>query len=368
MSFSIIQPPTELKQFPADLKWRPEIIDYKQSDAYRQYFADTSLLQRLGVFFIFLKYFIINLLKRLINYELIPLDIRRPRSVIGYWNFLQISVFHIFRITSNRYLTGNSENGNQIFNELMNNGVAVVKLPTSDFDNLYEVSKDSFLHLRDKREKKANAGSRDFGESRSYARRDNASELFKTVETILNDAGIMLAASKYLQRDASLIDINPQINDVTDNFWINIFTDIKNMALPKSAYFHRDASGGDLKAIIYLTDVTEANGPFTYSIGSHNISISIFDDYTCETNDSSGFSSTSLSSRIKFAMLPKWLRQKGTFGNDLNDDSFLSKSIIDSAWSITANKGSIVLFDTKGIHRGGMVREGERLVLTCVIG
>jgi hypothetical protein len=140
------------------------------------------------------------------------------------------------------------------------------------------------------------------------------------------------------------------------------------MVLPKAAYFHRDASGGDLKAIFYMSDVYDQNGPFTYSIGSHNISISRFDDYTCETNDSSGFSSTSISSRIKFSMLPSWLRQKGSFGNDLIDNSFLSKSIIDSAWSITSGKGSIVLFDTKGIHRGGMVREGERYVLTCVIG
>jgi ectoine hydroxylase-related dioxygenase (phytanoyl-CoA dioxygenase family) len=368
MSFSIINPPTELKKFPGDLKWRPEIIDYTQSDAYRQHFEHRSLLGRVNVFFVFLRYFIFNMLKRLINYELIPLDIRKPKSINAYCKFFKISVYNIFRVTGNKYRTINSDNSSLIYNEMMNNGISVVSIPASCFDYLSEVAKDSFMKLRAKRERMANAGSRNFDESRSYASRDNASEMFKAVEAILNDSGIMLAASKYLQRDASLVDINPQINDVTDNFWINIFTDIKNMVLPKSAYFHRDASGGDLKAIIYLTDVNEANGPFTYSIGSHNISISRFDDYTCETNDSSGFSSTSLSSRIKFAMLPKWLRQKGSFGNDLNDDSFLSKSIIDSAWSVTANKGSIVLFDTKGIHRGGMVREGERLVLTCVIG
>ena len=192
--------------------------------------------------------------------------------------------------------------------------------------------------------------------------------MFDAVEHLLTETGILLAASKYLKRDASLVDINPQINDITDNFWINIFTDLKNMILPKAAYFHRDASGGDLKAIIYMTDVNDSNGPFTYSIGSQNMSISRFDDYTCETNDSSGFSGTSLSSREKFSMLPTFLQQKGSFGNDLRDDSILSNAIVDSAWSITGTKGSIVLFDTKGIHRGGMVREGERFVLTCVIG
>ena len=368
MTFNILKPPSELKQFPNGLKWKPKIIDYTQHHAYHSFFNDTSFAKRVSIFCLFLKYFIINLLKRLINYELIPLNSRKPKTIQGYWEFLKIATKHIFSITSSKYLKSNSANGDLVFNEMQSNGVSVISIPTANLDLLTKVANDSFVKLKAKREKKANAGGRDFEESRSYASRENANALFNSVETILNESGILLAASKYLRRDASLIDINPQINDVTDNFWINIFTDIQNMVLPKAAYFHRDASGGDLKAIIYMSDVNETNGPFTYSIGSHNISISRFDDYTCETNDSSGFSSTSLASRAKFAMLPNWLRQKGSFGNDLNDDSVLSKSIIDSAWSITANKGSIVLFDTKGIHRGGMVREGERFVLTCVIG
>jgi hypothetical protein len=368
MSFSILKPPSELKQFPKDLKWEPSIIDYTQHPAYHSIFSELSFAKRFSAFFIFFKYFIINLGKRLINYELIPLNIRKPKTIQGYWSFMQFAFKHIFSFTKSKYLKISSANGDLVYDQMMSNGVSVITIPSVDFNILSEVANDSFNKLKTKRSNKAKADGRDFDESRSYASRDSANALFKSVEDILNESGILLAASKYLKRDASLIDINPQINDVTDNFWINIFTDIKNMVLPKAAYFHRDASGGDLKAIFYMSDVNDENGPFTYSIGSHNISISRFDDYTCETNDSSGFSSTSISSRFKFSMLPKWLRQKGSFGNDLIDNSFLSRSIIDSAWSITSKKGSIVLFDTKGIHRGGMVREGERYVLTCVIG
>ena len=43
-------------------------------------------------------------------------------------------------------------------------------------------------------------------------------------------------------------------------------------------------------------------------------------------------------------------------------------AIARSLWSVTGPAGSIVLFDTKGIHRGSMVEAGERRVLTCVIG
>ena len=73
-------------------------------------------------------------------------------------------------------------------------------------------------------------------------------------------------------------------------------------------------------------------------------------------------------SRRIFSSLPALLRLKGSFGNDVLDDSELAKLIGDSKWQITADKGAIVMFDTKGIHRGGMVTSGERQVITCVIG
>jgi hypothetical protein len=50
------------------------------------------------------------------------------------------------------------------------------------------------------------------------------------------------------------------------------------------------------------------------------------------------------------------------------DSDSLSRDIRDALWTITAPKGSIVMFDTKGVHRGGMVVEGQRRVITCVLG
>ena len=69
-----------------------------------------------------------------------------------------------------------------------------------------------------------------------------------------------------------------------------------------------------------------------------------------------------------FAALPRKLRQKCAFGNDLKADSPMLEEIVRATWKITAPAGSVVLFDTKGIHRGGMVEQGERRVLTCVLG
>jgi ectoine hydroxylase-related dioxygenase (phytanoyl-CoA dioxygenase family) len=193
--------------------------------------------------------------------------------------------------------------------------------------------------------------------------------LFDAAQALLEEAGVIAAASEYLGRRARVIDVNPQINDRTDSFWRDIFPDqLDGKKLPKTAYFHRDASGGDLKAIIYMVPVTERNGPFGYVVGSHRLDMSALDNFICEANDHNGLSDTAPDARRRFASLPKRFRQKGAFGNDLPDDCAASRELLRAAWAVTGPKGSIVLFDTKGTHRGGMVEAGERHVITCVIG
>jgi hypothetical protein len=223
--------------------------------------------------------------------------------------------------------------------------------------------------ILEERRRHTASGERSFEESRgSVDSREHGVALYNEINSILQRSGILDAASLYLGRQARLIDVNPQINDSSDSFWRNIFPDMTNFALPKTAYFHRDASGGDLKAIFYMSDVGAQNGPFSYVVGSNKLSMSRVDDLIAEANDHNGLSSTSLPARQRFAALPSKLRQKGSFGNDLKDDVALSREIGDGVWLITAPKGSIVLFDTKGIHRGGMVEDGNRYVITTVIG
>jgi hypothetical protein len=209
---------------------------------------------------------------------------------------------------------------------------------------------------------------REFLDSRYHADRRDEMALYRAVDTLLRDAQVMRAASEYLGREASLVDVNPQINDPSDSFWREIFPDREPSGLPKAAYFHRDASGGDLKAIIYMSEVGPRNGPFAFVLGSHRLPIGRLDNFICEANDSNGLADTSAETRRIFAALPRRFRQKGSFGNDLADDDPVSDEIVDAAWSITGSKGTIVLFDTKGVHRGGMVEDGERRVITCVLG
>ncbi|MGV9009387.1 hypothetical protein [Brevundimonas sp.] len=361
--YVLLDPGSDLRPMP-DVAWHPSMVDYGRHDAYRGLTQDADLKTRLSAATIFAAGMAKLLLKRAIRYEMIPYDTRRDHSARGRVRFLGAALRNMAAGTMRKRHASSvvSEDGTR----LDQHGVMVVAVPDERVTQLEQVSAPQFAALAARRGQ--SNGKRAFEESRGQASRAEAQALFVQIETLLRDAGVMAASDAYLGRPAQLIDVNPQINDVSDSFWRDIFPDISADQLPATAYCHRDASGGDLKAIIYLSDVGERNGPFSYVLGSNRMRISRLDDLICEANDSNGLGATEPKARKKFAALPARLRQKGAFGNDLTPDSPISADINAGLWAIQAPKGSIVLFDTKGIHRGGMVVEGERRVITCVIG
>ncbi|WP_420479197.1 hypothetical protein [Brevundimonas sp. FT23028] len=361
--YVILDPDPALRPMP-DVVWRPELIDYEHHDAYRGLSAAADPRTRLKAGAVFAAGMAKLLLKRAIRYEMIPYDLRADRSVAGRLRFAGAAL---------RNMTAGSMRKRHAASTavrdgapLDQHGVMVISVPADRVERLEQVSAPQFETLAARRGK--SNGQRRFEESRGQASRIAAADLFAEIETLLTESGVMAASNAYLGRTARLIDVNPQINDVTDSFWRDIFPDRDAGDLPATAYCHRDASGGDLKAIIYLSDVGERNGPFSYVLGSNRMRISRLDDLICEANDSNGLGATDPEARKLFAALPARLRQKGAFGNDLTPDSGIGADIHAGLWAIQAKKGSIVLFDTKGIHRGGMVVDGERRVITCVIG
>lgn len=366
-AYQLVSPPATITSTLHEFTLSPEAFDYEHHPAYSELIANYSIKTRAVALAIFIKSFLLILAKRMIRYEMIPLDIRTPNDVTGYLTFLRTVLRNLLRLDRRKEIGLTHGSAGQVYSLFEQNGCAVIRLSDHTYENLSRVSAEHFSNLRIRRQNGKDDAQREFEESRMYARRSTSSELFITIETILRDSGALDAASKYLKREARLIDVNPQINDPSDDFWKRIFPDVQ-IAHPATAYFHRDASGGDLKFIFYMSDVKEGNGPFGYVLGSHSLQVSRLNDYIGEANDSNGFAGTGTKSRAHFAALPKFLRQKGAFGNDLQDHSRLSHAIVQGHWSIVSPKGSIVMFDTKGIHRGGMVQDGERLVITCVVG
>ncbi len=357
-----VEPASDLNTM-SEFRWDPTFIDYDSHFAYRDLAARPSLRDRAEALVIFGASMAKLLLKRAIRYEMIPYHVRADRSASGRLRFARTALANMTAGAMRKRHAATDSSAGAVMDR---QGCLVLTMPEDQRVRLEAAASDQFEILAARRGR--SNGKRQFEESRGQASRLEQGPLFDQIEAILRESGVMAAAGAYLGRPARLVDVNPQINDVTDSFWRDIFPDAEIGELPATAYCHRDASGGDLKAIIYLSDVGDRNGPFSYVLGSNRIRISRIDDLICEANDSNGLGATDPVSRRRFAALPRKLRQKGAFGNDLTPASPLSGDIASSLWSIEAPKGSIVLFDTKGIHRGGMVVEGERRVITCVIG
>ncbi|HEY0625290.1 MAG TPA: hypothetical protein VGD10_01010 [Allosphingosinicella sp.] len=360
--FTFSPAPADLARFRVDRVPAPQRISYAEHPAYAEFARKPPMGVRAAATARFLGSLLPLAGKRLINYELIPNEVRMRRDIKGR---LRLVAAGLRNISVRPRRRGNATL--PAARTLSTDGCVVAAASPAALAPVEAAAAGAFAKLQEARAARA-GGKRHFEESRFHADRREEAALFATVEAFLKDAGIMAAASEYLGRQASLVDVNPQINDPSDSFWRDIFPDISSKRLPKAAYFHRDASGGDLKAIIYMSDVDASNGPFGYVLGSHRLRLSRLDDFICEANDHNGLAHTDAKSRRHFAALPTRFRQKGAFGNDLPDEHPASDEIVKAAWSITGPRGSIVLFDTKGIHRGGMVERGERRVITCVLG
>jgi hypothetical protein len=102
-------------------------------------------------------------------------------------------------------------------------------------------------------------------------------------------------------------------------------------------YYHVDGFQREFKSFLYLDDVDEGNGPFTYIPGTH---------------------------RSHVRRLRKQLAENG----EASPTSFHADEIegaLDREVQITGPAGTLILADVRGLHRGSPQRAGSRSVLVC---
>ena len=104
--------------------------------------------------------------------------------------------------------------------------------------------------------------------------------------------------------------------------------------------WHRDTLvSHQFKAILYLSDVTSNNGPFQYVRGSNR----------------------------KRSLLKAFFRGESTFGKTRFSDAEIQTHLDlegNDVMTFTGKKGTLLLVDTKGIHRGMPLSTGHRYALT----
>lgn len=104
--------------------------------------------------------------------------------------------------------------------------------------------------------------------------------------------------------------------------------------------WHRDSAGfKQTKAIVYLTDVNEEHGPFQYLEGSHT-SLAVLSDHA------------------------KHDRQYNQNRFDENEIEEVLRKGLHPMATLTAKAGTVIVTDTRGLHRGKPIEQGERYALT----
>ncbi|WP_431204188.1 hypothetical protein ACQ86E_03395 [Bradyrhizobium betae] len=345
------------------------VIDYPHHPAYGTAFPKPGIGERAAALAKFASGFAIIAARLMADYEHLPRPKDKSRKIAELLRrsptYLQLVATQRLRRLTVRSAKPTTAAGTNVLNTLNRDGIAGFQLSAEQLGRVRELLAPHYKTLEERLAKKT-PDQRHFDETRLWLDKDIFPEVYGYFNQLASELGVVDAACAYLDRPVAIAHVVPQINDPTDAFWANHFRDV-GVADSPCDYCHVDATYNLLKFIIYVSEVGPDNGPFTYTRGTHRASRRFWDGLIRRANDYAGLSSTKPQSRRLFNALPKFLQRKAAFGVDLPAGNEYADAILDNEWRVTSDQGDAVLFDPFGIHRGGMVRDGRRLVVTMML-
>jgi hypothetical protein len=306
--------------------------DYRQHPAYGKLYGKPSWSVR------------ISALKRLAPYLKMEASMKLRES----WRFM-------------RKADAATEDSTPPLERLKRDGAMGIELSADEMQGILAATSPFINALEQSRAEKG-AGNRSFADNVLSLTEEGAPELYSCLKRSFEHHDIIRMANLYLGLPVSIRAVVLQITDAYDTHWRNHFPDI-NHPDPATSYMHIDSSLKWMKCIIYLNEVGEDNGPFSYAIGSNNLKVSMLENIIRKANDKSRLDKCDPQMRELFSALPKVLQKKAEFGNDLLDDNPQAQALLACERRFTSRDGNLILFDNNGIHRGGMVAEGKRQIL-----
>ena len=347
-------------------------IDYDAHPAYGGLLPKPTLRERIHAMNVFLRTFAFVTLRRIVDYENMPLLTKETGfKGLNFSTALRfMSTYATIRASRlARTLTGRRRPAipanPALLNKLKSDGIVCLSLKPDEIDAIRAATTSAFAKL-DERRANIPLEKRKFDDNVYWCTRSGDPQAFAAVEAAFSRYDIVQSASAYLGRPVGVKHVNAQINDPQFAFWKRQFPDTK-LADPWGSYLHIDATYGMLKCAIYVHDIGPDGGPFCYVRGSQNAKVGWFEGMVRRTNDFCGNSGRKVEARKQFMALPALLRKKAEFGADIMDDSVEAERLREGHFSATSNFGNCILFDGNGIHRGGMVNQGERRCLFILL-
>jgi hypothetical protein len=264
-----------------------------------------------------------------------------------------------------------SSDASRVAADLRRDGAHICRLPRDDKKKIWNLCSPVIARLR------------------AAAERDPKGRVAESLP-LHSDIGVQLG--RFFRRHAVLDGLSAYIgSNVTftgfalefshsrQNWWQDCYSDV-GLPISKTVYMHYDQGCRNPKAIIALSDVAEENGPTGHISGSHQRPRSNFVhfmiksiDHRCHDDYVAGAQLyfrpryQELDYRREFLLLPAALQACSHFGEDILDGSDLSAELLNNEVKLTHDVGDCIVFDGDyGIHRGALLRSGERFVFQVI--
>jgi hypothetical protein len=262
--------------------------------------------------------------------------------------------------------------GAVVTKNLERDGIHICRLDQKTHEKLLEICAPHMAQLRE------------LAKSRPNDRIVHNFELYGEVGSQLlgffRRQGILEGLAGYVGSNVNFAGFSLEYSYARQKWWRGVYSDL-GVPDSKTTYMHYDQGCRDPKAIVALSDVTEENGPTGFVRGSHKKRRSRFLHFMITAMDScfqrdDSFGAGETNYRPRFAreqyrremlLLPRALQGSSHFGDDVVDGTQLSKDLLENEVLMTKDVGNCIVFDGNfGVHRGGLVRGGERFVFQVI--
>jgi hypothetical protein len=214
----------------------------------------------------------------------------------------------------------------------------------------------------------------------------NSGRTVRAIRDVLNREfkalGVLDAVGAFTGRKTRVIGLALELSVPQATWWKNAIAGLERP--PRTLYAHLDETISCPKSIVYLSDVTEQNGPtgcypgayeamqlnplqemvgrVVGTVGTRPDSL-LKDHYAKQYHQSAN----SENFRRHFMRLPDCLRFNSHMGWDVLPGSELESELAASERRMTGPAGTFIAFDGACLlHRGGLMQEGERLALQVI--
>lgn len=214
----------------------------------------------------------------------------------------------------------------------------------------------------------------------------NSGPTVRAIRAVLNrefrSLGVLDAVSAYTGRKTRVTGLALELSVPQATWWKNAITGLDRP--PQTLYAHVDETISCPKSIVYLSDVTEQNGPTGCYPGAYEaMQLNPLQEMigrvvgTVGTRPDSPLkdyyakqyhqSVNSENFRRHFMRLPECLRFNSHMGWDVAPGGDLETNLAGGEHKMTGPAGTFIVFDgARLLHRGGLMQQGERVALQVV--